>query len=107
MLVFSSFNPTYEIIKVSGIRQQNHDVREHTFFVQSPKILAGLKFKKDLIRQLFREGMMRESVIYQEILALRRKTRRKTRTASGGTDAYPSITNSTGGRIVTRNAIAC
>jgi predicted transposase YdaD len=33
------------------------------------QILAGLKYKKDLIRQLFREGMMRESVIYQEILA--------------------------------------
>jgi predicted transposase YdaD len=32
------------------------------------QILAGLKFKKDLIRKLFREGMMRESVIYQEIL---------------------------------------
>ncbi|QLE59154.1 DUF4351 domain-containing protein [Nostoc sp. TCL26-01] len=33
------------------------------------QILAGLKYRKDLIRQLFREGMMRESVIYQEILA--------------------------------------
>jgi len=33
------------------------------------QILAGLKYKKDLIQQLFREGMMRESVIYQEILA--------------------------------------
>ncbi|MDB9446483.1 DUF4351 domain-containing protein, partial [Anabaena sp. CS-542/02] len=32
------------------------------------QILAGLKFEKDLIRRLFREGMMRESVIYQEIL---------------------------------------
>jgi predicted transposase/invertase (TIGR01784 family) len=32
------------------------------------QILAGLKFEKDLIKRLFREGMMRESVIYQEIL---------------------------------------
>ncbi|MBW4614845.1 MAG: Rpn family recombination-promoting nuclease/putative transposase [Desmonostoc vinosum HA7617-LM4] len=32
------------------------------------QILAGLKYKKNLIQQLFREGMMRESVIYQEIL---------------------------------------
>ncbi|MUL37325.1 DUF4351 domain-containing protein [Gloeocapsopsis dulcis] len=31
------------------------------------QILAGLKYKKDLIRQLFRESIMRESVIYQEI----------------------------------------
>lgn len=33
------------------------------------QILAGLKFKKDLIQQLFQEGIMRESVIYQEILS--------------------------------------
>lgn len=32
------------------------------------KILAGIKFKGDLIRQIFREGIMRESVIVQEIL---------------------------------------
>ncbi|MDZ8236466.1 MAG: Rpn family recombination-promoting nuclease/putative transposase [Nostoc sp. ChiQUE01a] len=32
------------------------------------QILAGLKYNQDLIRQLFQEGMMRESVIYQEIL---------------------------------------
>jgi predicted transposase YdaD len=30
--------------------------------------LAGLRFKKDLIRQLFRRDIRRESVIYQEIL---------------------------------------
>jgi predicted transposase YdaD len=32
------------------------------------QILAGLKYKQDLIQQLFRENMMRESVIYQKIL---------------------------------------
>ncbi len=32
------------------------------------QIMAGLKFKKELIQQMFREGMMRESVIYQDIL---------------------------------------
>jgi predicted transposase YdaD len=32
------------------------------------QILAGLKYNKNLIQQLFQEGMMRESVIYQEIL---------------------------------------
>ncbi len=31
-------------------------------------MLAGLKFKKQLIRQFFREEIMQESVIYQEIL---------------------------------------
>lgn len=34
----------------------------------STEILAGLRFNKNLIRNLFREGMMRESVIYQDIL---------------------------------------
>jgi predicted transposase YdaD len=33
------------------------------------QILAGLKYKKELIRQLFWEGIVRESVIYQEILS--------------------------------------
>lgn len=32
------------------------------------QVLAGLWFDQALIRQFFREGMMRESVIYQEIL---------------------------------------
>ncbi|BAZ53010.1 hypothetical protein NIES4103_56750 [Nostoc sp. NIES-4103] len=32
------------------------------------EILAGLRFNKDLIRQLLREDIMRESVIYQDIL---------------------------------------
>ncbi|MBW4553625.1 MAG: Rpn family recombination-promoting nuclease/putative transposase [Aphanocapsa sp. GSE-SYN-MK-11-07L] len=32
------------------------------------QILAGLRYPKSLIQQLFREGIMRESVIYQDIL---------------------------------------
>jgi len=32
------------------------------------QILAGLKFEKTFIKQIFREGMMRESVIFQDIL---------------------------------------
>jgi predicted transposase YdaD len=32
------------------------------------KIVAGLKYNKDFIRRLFQGGMMRESVIYQDIL---------------------------------------
>ncbi|GBE93556.1 DUF4351 domain-containing protein [Nostoc cycadae] len=43
--------------------QQRPEISTYT------QIFAGLKYKKDLIRQLFREDMMRESVIYQEILA--------------------------------------
>jgi len=32
------------------------------------QLLAGLQYSKELIQAIFREGMMRESVIYQEIL---------------------------------------
>lgn len=32
------------------------------------KIVAGLKYNKDIVQRLFQEGMMRESVIYQDIL---------------------------------------
>jgi predicted transposase/invertase (TIGR01784 family) len=32
------------------------------------QVLAGLRFEKDLIRQIFREEIMQESVIYQDIL---------------------------------------
>ncbi len=33
------------------------------------QLLAGLRFDKDLIRQLFQKDFMRESVIYQEIIS--------------------------------------
>jgi predicted transposase YdaD len=42
--------------------------RQRTEISAYTQILAGLKYNQDLIRQLFREGIMRESVIYQEIL---------------------------------------
>ncbi len=42
--------------------QQRQELATYT------QIFAGLKFKQPLIRQIFREGVMRESVIYQEIL---------------------------------------
>ncbi|MDG2990461.1 Rpn family recombination-promoting nuclease/putative transposase [Candidatus Synechococcus calcipolaris G9] len=32
------------------------------------QLLAGLQYSKELIKSIFREGMMRESVIYQDIL---------------------------------------
>ena len=39
--------------------------QEMSSYVQ---LMAGLKYDKEEIRRVFREGMMRESVIYQEIL---------------------------------------
>jgi predicted transposase YdaD len=50
--------------RVKGIEaQKKPEILTYT------KILAGLKYRKDLIQQLFKGGMMRESVIYQDILA--------------------------------------
>lgn len=39
--------------------------QEMSSYVQ---LMAGLKYDKEEIRRVFREGMMRESVIYQEVL---------------------------------------
>ncbi len=51
------------VVKVNQLEpRQRPEISAYT------QILAGLKYNQDLIRQLFREGMMRESVIYQEIL---------------------------------------
>ncbi len=38
--------------------------RQVSSYVQ---LMAGLKYDKDIVRRLFREDIMRESVIYQEI----------------------------------------
>ncbi|MCG9892747.1 MAG: DUF4351 domain-containing protein [Thermosynechococcaceae cyanobacterium MS004] len=42
--------------------QQRHELSAYA------QLIAGLRFDKALIRQVFQEGIMRESVIYQEIL---------------------------------------
>ena len=42
--------------------QQRQELSAYT------QLIAGLRFDKALIRQVFQEGIMRESVIYQEIL---------------------------------------
>jgi predicted transposase YdaD len=47
---------------------QRLDDRQRRQVSNYTQILAGLKYQKALIQQLFQEGMMRESVIYQEIL---------------------------------------
>lgn len=43
------------------------DIEQRRNLAGCAGILAGLRFKEDLIRQFFREDMMRESVIYQDI----------------------------------------
>ena len=50
--------------KVDEIRSVG-EKRQVSSYVQ---LMAGLKYDNDSIRNIFREGIMRESVIYQEIL---------------------------------------
>jgi predicted transposase YdaD len=47
------------------------------------QVLAGLRFPKNLITQLFREEVMQESVIYQDILQ-KGCNKRRTRKEKGG-----------------------
>jgi predicted transposase YdaD len=49
-----------EVIEIPETEER----QEVSAYVQ---LMAGLKYDKDRIRRVFREGMMRESVIYQEI----------------------------------------
>lgn len=49
-----------QVAKIEEVDQQRN-VSAYT------QLLAGLRFEKDLIRQVFRGTVMRESVIYQEI----------------------------------------
>lgn len=44
------------------------DIEQRQNLTGCAGILAGLRFKEDLIRQFLREDMMRESVIYQDIV---------------------------------------
>lgn len=44
------------------------DISERRNILSCADILAGLRFNKELIRQLFREDIMKESVTYQAIL---------------------------------------
>lgn len=54
--------PYDNLCKYLLAEQQRHKL------ANSARILAGLRFDKALIQQIFREGAMKESVIYQEIL---------------------------------------
>ena len=72
LLPFASLTRTQDSrLLLDRIVQQVADIpelserQEMSSYVQ---LMAGLKYDKEEIRRVFREGMMRESVIYQEIL---------------------------------------
>ncbi len=66
-----------ELLQRVAAQVQRLDDRQRRHVSNYTQILAGLKYQKAMIRQLFQEGMMRESVIYQEILEEGRQEGRK------------------------------
>lgn len=71
LLPFASLTRTQDaeqlldrIVQQVGEIAETKERQEVSSYVQ---LMAGLKYDKDQIRRVFREGMMRESVIYQEI----------------------------------------
>lgn len=63
-----SQNPDALLLQVAQQVQNiapNQQRQEVSTYVQ---LMAGLKYDKERVRRIFREGMMRESVIYQDIL---------------------------------------
>ncbi len=55
--------------EVSSVIDRIEDRRQRTNVMAATSILAGLVLKKNVIRTILREEIMRESVIYQDIRA--------------------------------------
>jgi len=53
---------------LSSLRETKNYLCKRSNISACVQVLAGLRFDKNLIQQLFREEIMQESVIYQDIL---------------------------------------
>lgn len=60
-------NPEQWLTEIAQRLRQLESEQERQQVSSYVQLLVGLKFDKGLIRQIFQEGIMRESVIYQEI----------------------------------------
>ncbi|MFB2879816.1 Rpn family recombination-promoting nuclease/putative transposase [Floridanema aerugineum] len=63
-----SNNPTNLLEQVAQRVAMLEEPAQKQSLAAAAEILAGLRFEKSLIRRLFREELMQESVIYQDIL---------------------------------------
>ncbi|MGK7873366.1 MAG: Rpn family recombination-promoting nuclease/putative transposase [Xenococcaceae cyanobacterium] len=63
-----SNSPQELLTQVANKVNQIEDTEQKQSISSCTEILAGLRFKEDLVRSLFREEIMKESVIYQSIL---------------------------------------
>jgi predicted transposase/invertase (TIGR01784 family) len=61
-------SPPQLLQAIAGRVARIEDDRQRGNVASCVEILAGLRFEKELIQQLFREDIMQESVIYQDIL---------------------------------------
>ena len=73
--------------------EQISDYREKTNLVAATSILAGLELEEQVIRQLIRSPVMRESTMYQSIL---REGRAEGRTVEGKTLVLKQLTRKLG-----------
>ena len=64
-----SDNPTQILREVSSVIDRIEDRRQKSNIAAATSILAGLVLEKDVVRGVLREEIMRESVIYQDIVA--------------------------------------
>ncbi len=64
-----SDNPTQTLREVSSVIDRIEDRRQKSNIAAATSILAGLVLEKDVVRGVLREEIMRESVIYQDIVA--------------------------------------
>lgn len=60
-------NPEQWLTEIAQRLRQLESEQERQQVSSYVQLLADFKFDKGLIRQIFQEGIMRESVIYQEI----------------------------------------
>ncbi|MGK7872677.1 MAG: DUF4351 domain-containing protein [Xenococcaceae cyanobacterium] len=63
-----SNSPEDLLTEVANKVNQIEDIEQKQSIASCTEILAGLRFKEDLVRSLFREEIVKESVIYQSIL---------------------------------------
>ena len=63
-----SKNPTGLLNQVASEVAKIEQPEEREEIISSTQLLAGLRFKADLVRNLFQGGFMRESTVFQKIL---------------------------------------
>ncbi len=67
-MLCQSENPTRLLNQVASEVDKIEQPEEREEVIGSTQLLAGLRFKADLVSSLFQGGLMRESTVFQKIL---------------------------------------